>query len=95
MIYSYDLVLHNFSHVPMNRACELADMIQSYLEEEYSHVQCVTVDGDDVKIIINTQTKLDDFFGHIFDNRSSLGYKDFSIYYSELPDRCDHPSYGA
>ena len=95
MIYSYDLVLHNFSHIPMNRACELADMIQSYLEEEYSHVQCVSVEGDDVKITIHTQTILDDFFGYIFDNRASLGYKDFSIYYSESMDRMDIKQYGA
>ncbi len=87
MIYSYDLTLHNFSHIPMSRACELADMIQSYLDEKYSHVQSLSVDGDDVKITIQTQTKLDDFFGYIFDNRPNLGYKDFSIYYSEHPER--------
>jgi len=93
MIYSYNLTLHNFSHVPMTRACELADMIQSYLDGTYSHIQAISLDGDDVKIIIETQTSLDDFFGYILDNRASLGYKDFSIYYSEFPDRVLHPLY--
>ena len=95
MNYTYDIVLHNAETIPIYRACRLADMIQDHIDTGGTHVQSVGLDkGTNVLITIQTSFKLEDLFSVIYDNRAQLGYKDFSIYYSEGYDKVTTIGYG-
>ena len=95
MQYTYEVVLHNAENISIARACILADMIQDHIDKEGTHVQSVGLDKQtDVLITIQTPFKLEDLFSVIYDNREQLGYKDFSIYYSEGYDKITTIGYG-
>jgi len=86
MQYTYNVKLHNAETITITRACRLADMIQEHIDKEGTHVQHVGLDKQtDVLITIQTTFKVDDLFSIIYDNRVALGYKDFSVYYSQSP----------
>jgi|7_EtaG_2_1085326.scaffolds.fasta_scaffold10434_3 hypothetical protein len=88
MKYIYDVVLHNAASITIERACLLANMIQDHIDTDGTHVQAVSLEKQtDVKITIETSFKLEELFSLIYDNRPSLGYTDFSIYYSEDYDK--------
>ena len=94
MIYTYNLRLHNAVDMTITKACNLANKIQVHIDAKGTHVQGVTVENQNVSIIIETPTKLDDLFSLIYDNRVILEYKDFSIYYSEGFERVVEQGYG-
>ena len=83
MIYTYDVVLHNAAAITINRACQLAQIIQDHIDDKGTHVQGVGVKDNNVNIVIETTYQLNDLFTLIYDSRSTLGYSDFSIYYTE------------
>jgi hypothetical protein len=86
MQYTYNVRLHNAETITITRACRLADMIQEHIDKEGAHVQHVGLDKQtDVLITIQTTFKVGDLFSIIYDNRVALGYKDFSVYYSQNP----------
>lgn len=97
MKYTYDLILHNAAEIPITKAVEISNMLQAYIREGASHIQSVGIDEkpENIRIIIETSYKLDDLFSVVYDNRSTLGYKDFSIYYSEGFDKVVQCGYGA
>lgn len=97
MKYIYDIVLHNAAEVTISKACMLADIIEEHISDDNCHVQAVGLGNapTEVKITIETIFKLDDLFSVIYDNRSRLNYKDFSIYYSEGFDNVVSLGYGA
>jgi len=97
MIYTYDVILHNSQNITIQRACLIADTLQSIVEPEGSHLQGVGF-GDrpsDIKITFETSFKMDDLFSIIYDSRAELGYNDFSIYYSEGFNKVAKAGYGA
>ncbi len=95
MQYTYNVVLHNAESIPIARACRLADMIQDHIDTDGTHIQSVGLKKQtDVLIVIQTPFKLEDLFSVIYDNRPKLGYKDFSIYYSEGFDKVASMGYG-
>ena len=83
MIYTYNLVLHNATNISIEKACSLADKIQNHISSGGTHVQSISVKRCDVSITIESEFQLSDLFSLIYDNRPDLGYKDFSVYYSE------------
>ena len=97
MKYIYDIVLHSATEVTISRACIFADIIEEHINDDHCHVQAVGLGSTptEVKITIETIFKLDDLFNVIYDNRSRLNYKDFSIYYSEGFDNVAKLGYGA
>ena len=97
MKYTYDLILHNAAEIPITKAVEISNMLRTYIREGASHIQSVGIDEkpENIRIIIETSYKLDDLFSVVYDNRSTLGYKDFSIYYSEGFDKVVQCGYGA
>ena len=98
MKYTYDVILHNAEEMPISRACRIANMIQEHIDGDGrdSHVQSVGIDENpkNIRITIETSFKLDDLFSAIYDNRVKLGYKDFSIYYTEDWNRVASMGYG-
>jgi len=94
--YTYDIVLHNSQNITIQRACAIADMIQGYIHPSNAHIQGVGFGSKptDILITLETHFKLDDLFSIIYDNRVSLGYHDFSIYYSEGYDKIATLNYG-
>ena len=95
MKYTYDVMLHNAASTTIERACLLADMIQEHIDTDGTHVQAVSLERQtDVRITIETNFKLEELFSVIYDNRPSLGYNDFSIYYSEGYDQVIKRGYG-
>ena len=94
--YTYDIVLHNSQDITIQRATRIADIIQDYIQPSNAHVQGVGfgTKPSDILITLETYFKLDDLFSIIYDNRTSLGYSDFSIYYSEGYDRVAAVDYG-
>jgi hypothetical protein len=95
MQYIYNVVLHNAENIPITRACRLADMIQDHIDTDGTHIQSVGLEKQtDVLITIKTPFKLEDLFSVIYDNRPTLGYTDFSIYYSESYDKITTINYG-
>ena len=95
MQYTYNVVLHNAENIPITRACRLADMIQDHIDTDGTHIQSVGLKKQtDVLITIKTPFKLEDLFSVIYDNRPTLGYADFSIYYSESYNNITTTGYG-
>ena len=96
MTYIYNIILHNSDSIPISRATRLADMIQEYIDTDGTHVQSVTLQNQtDVMIAVITPFKLEDLFSVIYDNRAILGYKEFSIHYSETYKKITSLGYGA
>ncbi len=94
--YTYDIMLHNSQDITIQRACSIADMIQDCIQPSDAHIQGVGIGSkpSDILITLETYFKLDDLFSIIYDNRTSLGYSDFSIYYSEGYDKVTTVDYG-
>lgn len=94
--YTYDIVLHNSQDITIQRASRIADMIQGFIEPSDAHIQGVGLGSKptDISITLHTYFKLDDLFSIIYDNRNALGYKDFSIYYSEGFEKVAAVDYG-
>ena len=68
MQYTYEVVLHNAASITIQRACQLADIIQNHIDSNGTHVQGVGLDKQsDVVITIETDVLLEDLFNVIYE----------------------------